>query len=131
MDWQAALRARLLADADVAAQVGSRISWVERPQATALPAIVLQTITDEHPQHMAGFQHFRSARVQIDVWATGHKTAFDIAESVIAALAPRATEDGVRFDRAFVDGRREGGEDVSGKFVHRTSIDLIVWHSPA
>ena len=66
MDWQAALRARLVAAAPVTALVGSRIYWVDRPQASALPAITLQTISDDRPQHMKGFIGLNPARVQVD-----------------------------------------------------------------
>lgn len=131
MNWQAALRARLAAAAPVTALVAQRIYWVDRPQASALPAITLQTISDLRPQHMKGFQDSRSSRCQIDVWAASYAAARDISEAVIAALAPPVTSDGIRFDRSFVDNIRDLGERVETLFVHRTSIDFIIHHATA
>lgn len=131
MDWQGALRARLTAAASVIALVAQRIYWVDRPQASSLPAITLQTIDDGRPRHFDGFQDTRSSVVQIDVWATTYAQCRTLAEAVIAALAPEAISNGIRFLRSDVDGVRDMGERVETQFIHRTSIDLIVWHSPA
>ena len=131
MDWQAALRARLVAAAPVTALVGSRIYWVDRPQASALPAITLQTISDDRPQHMKGFIGLNPARVQVDLWTASYGAAADLAEKVIAALAPADTANGIRFERAFVDGKRDLGERVETQFIHRASIDFIIHHAAA
>lgn len=131
MDMQGALRARLIAAADVSSLVGNRVTWVDRPQGSALPAITLQTISADREQHMQGFQAFQSARVQCDIWADSYGKARQITEAVIAALAPAGASDGVRFDRMFFEGERDLMERVDSKSIHRTTIDLIVWHSPA
>lgn len=127
MDMQAALRARLLAAAPVTSLVAQRVYWVDRPQAAALPAVTLQTISDERPQHLKGFQALRSTRVQLDVWGDTYSQCRAIAEAAIAALVPEHRGNGIRFDRALVDGPRDLGEQTDTKFIHRTSIDLIVW----
>jgi hypothetical protein len=124
---QAALRARLLAAAPVTSLVAQRIYWVSRPQTTTLPAITLQTISDERPQHLKGFQALRPSRIQVDVWTDTYAMGRTITEAVIAALVPENSANSIRFDRALVDGVRDLGEQTDTKFIHRTSIDLIVW----
>lgn len=128
MDMHAGLMTRLLANNAITAAVGARVNWVTRPQASALPAITLQTISDERPQHLKGSDGARDTRVQVDVWATKHSVALAIARSVIAALAAPAVVSGKRFGPARVEGQQDLGEDVNGTFVHRQSVDLIIWH---
>ena len=131
MDWQAALRARLTGASAVTDLVGTRIYWVERPQSSALPAITLQTVDDRMPQHMKGFDGLDVARVQVDVWGRTYAEVRPIVRAAIDALAPANTSNGVRFERAFVDGVRDLGEQTETVFVHRTAVDLIVHHAAA
>jgi hypothetical protein len=128
MDLQAGIRARLLADGGVSAAVGTRVYWVQRPQLSATPAIVLQVISDPRPDNLKGFDGAREARVQLDVWAATYAAALDIARDAVAALAEPATVSGKVFGATRVDGQRDLGEDVNGTFVHRQSVDLLVWH---
>lgn len=127
MDMQKALRARLLAASPVNVLVAQRVDWVDRPQASALPAITLQTISDSRPQHLKGFQALRDTRVQVDCWGATYQQVSVLREAVIAALVPENTGNGIRFDRTLVDGVRDLGERTDIQFIHRTSIDLIVW----
>ncbi len=127
-DFQASLRTRLANDTAVAAVVGTRIYWVERPQLASLPAVVLQTISDPRPQHLKGNDGARSTRVQVDCWAATYAAALTLSRKVIAALANPATIAGKRFGSTQVDGQRDLGETVSGTFTHRQSVDLIIWH---
>ncbi len=131
MDFQGALRARLLAAAPVTALVAQRVYWVERPQASALPAVTLQTISDTRPQHMTNFDGLDVARVQVDVWGLSYSQVKAIAESVINAVVAQATSNGIRFDRAFIDSIRDLGERTETQFIHRTSIDMIFHHTVA
>lgn len=126
---QTALRARLLAAAPVTALVGTRVDWVDRPQGAALPAVTLQIISDLRPQHLKGFQPLRDTRVQVDVWAASYAQKAQLVEAVIAAAVPESTTGGIVFNRAVVDGLRDLGEQNETQFIHRTSIDLIVWWS--
>lgn len=128
MDMQSGLRARLLADTTVAAATAGRVFWVQRPQATALPAITLQTISDPRPDHLQGFDAARATRVQLDCWASSFDAALTLARAAIATLAAPENISGKQFGPARVDGQRDLGEDVNGTFVHRQSVDLLVWH---
>ena len=129
MDMQGALRARLLAAAPVTALVGQRIYWVERPQSSGFPALTLQIVSDPRPQHLKGFQPLRETRVQIDVWGTGSAQSSTIAEAVIAAAVAEGSNNGIRFNRGSIAGVDTGGEVSGTTFIHRTTIDLIVWWS--
>jgi hypothetical protein len=128
MDFQGALRARLLADSATTTIVGQRIYWVVRPQQDALPAITLQTITDGRPQHFGGFQAMRPSMVQIDAWGTTYAQVRALAEAIIAALAPAHSENGIAFERGFFSDVRDLGEQLETTFIHRVSVDLTVFH---
>jgi hypothetical protein len=123
MDMQGALRARLLAAATVTARVAQRVYWVDRPQATALPAITLQIIDEPRDQHMAGFQDLRQALVQVDAWAATYAEAAALKEAVITALVPAHSGDGVDFRRAFVR-TRDLFERTETQAFHRASMDF-------
>ena len=124
--------------APVTALVGQRVYWVDRPQAAALPAIVLQTISDPRPQHLKGFDALRETRVQLDVFAAnqpgglnGYDLTRRITEAAIAALVPENSGNGIIFNRALVDGARDLGERTETQFIHRHSIDLLIWWQAA
>lgn len=132
MDWQGALRARAIGDPSLAALVGSKVTWVSRPQRAALDALTFQTINEDMPQHMGGFTGLNPALVQIDAWATSHKKANEILAAALAALIPANSANGIRFDRAFV--QRKGdlpAEDVPNSTVFRASADLMFNYSTA
>lgn len=125
---QAALRARLLG----ATAAGQNVYWVTRPQASALPAITLQTITGDHPQTYGGLQATRTTRVQLDAWAASYGAARSIIGEVIAALAPaKVASNGIIFDQIQFESERDFIESIGTADVYRTSVDLIVWHYPA
>ncbi len=111
--------------------VAQRVTWVQRPQATVLPAVTLTTLSDDRPQHLAGFESLMPARVQVDCWADTHAAANNVAEAMIAALVPAWTANGWKFARSMVDGKRDLGEQVDTKFIHRVAVDLIVHRASA
>lgn len=127
MDVQGALRARLLG----ATAAGQRVYWVTRPQATALPAITLQTITGDRPRTFGGLQPTRSPRIQVDAWAESYAGARAIIEAIVATLEPKETSNGITFDAIFFESERDFIERQGTTDIYRTSIDLIVWHHPA
>lgn len=128
MDMRAALRARLIAAGTGAA---GQVSWVDRPQGTALPAITLQTISGDRPQTYDGLQGWRETRVQADVWATSYGAANAIRDEIVAAAAVVETVNGIRFDRTDFENERDGLEQLATGLVYRAGIDLLVRHSPA
>lgn len=128
MSIEVALRARLLAASAVTAAVGTRIDWTQRPQATALPAIVLQVVSDARPQTMKALQEYRPTLVQVDVFAKTRGEVVTIREAAIAAVLPAATQSGVSFRRAMIDSVRDLSTNTDMGFVHRDSIDITLWH---
>jgi hypothetical protein len=131
LDMQGALRARLLAAAPVTALVGQRVYWVDRPQASQLPAIVLQVISDPRPQHLKGFEDLRETRVQMDIFGTSYGQVRTLTEAALAAVVPENTSNGIIFNRALVDGARDLGERTETQFIHRHSTDLLIWWQSA
>jgi hypothetical protein len=127
MDLQGALRARLLG----ATAAGQRVYWVQRPQASALPAITLQTVTGDYPKTYDGLEATRSPRIQMDAWAATYAEARAICAAVIAELATKETSNGIVFDNIQFDGERDFLETQGTTQIYRTSVDLIVWHHPA
>lgn len=128
MDFQASVRARLLADAAITAEVGTRVYWGERPQADPLPAIVLTTVSDPRPFCIDHYQETRSTRVQLDVFAEHYGEALRIARAAISVLKDPAIISGKVFGAAFVDSQRDLSERVNGEEIHRQSVDLLLWH---
>ncbi len=111
--------------------VAGRVYWVDRPQSSALPAISMQMVSDERPQHMTGFDGLNMARVQIDCWANSYASVRALAEASLDAVVGAVTSNGIRFERAFTDSIRDLGERTETQFVHRTSLDLIFHHTTA
>ena len=130
-DLQSALRARLIADAAITAAIGTRAFWVLVPQDAPLPYLRMQTVSDPRPQHLGGYNGARETRVQVDCFAKDYATARALAENIIAAVAEPATVAGVKFGRIKAEGPRDLGEDTSTGFIHRLSMDLLIWHSLA
>ena len=123
MDWERALRSRLLAAAPIAAFVSARVDWDERPQGKPLPAITLQTIDEPTVQHFDGIDRTQEALVQIDAWAATAADRKALKDAVIATLVPAQTQDGVRFQRGFVR-TRTGSEQTESGTVFRASMDF-------
>jgi hypothetical protein len=125
MDMQGALRARLTGLA------GGRVYWVDRPQAASLPAITLQIISDLRPQHLKGFNGLRDTTVQLDCWGATYSEVTALKEAALLAIVPSVTSNGIRFDRAIIDSERDLGERTETQFIHRASVDLIIWWATA
>ena len=126
-DMQTALRAKLV----TATAAGTRIYWNIVSQSAALPYIRLQTISDPRPQHLDGYDSARETRVQCDCFAATYGAARAMAEAVIAATDGPFTQSGIVFGRVKAEGPRDLGEDTAAGYVHRASVDLLVWHREA
>lgn len=135
MDWQEALRTRLLANSPLGTIVSTRIDWVERPQGKTLPAVTLQSVADAREQNLKGFEGLQPARVQYDVWGDTYASVRDVVEALIAAAVPSQTANGHRFTRAMVElaprdlTERVSAGDGQNKTVFRTTFDLIHHHA--
>lgn len=130
MDWEQALRQRLLDDAAIGAIVGSGVDWSKRPQDRPLPWLGLRLVSDPRPQDLKGFVGRRQSRVQADCWAATRAEAVALREAAIACLVPAGEFHGVRFGRGFIaePGARDLGQHTEAGFVHRDSLDFLIWH---
>lgn len=131
MDFEGALRARLLAAAPVTALVGQRIYWEDRPQASALPAITLNYVIDARDQNMGGFQQVQRRLIQVDVWATSFATKKAMKEAVIATLEPAVTSNGINFRPAVEVDAIPQNERTETQFIYRDAVRLTLFFSPA
>jgi len=129
MDMEGALRARLLAAAPVAALVGARIYWEDRPQGSVLPAITLSLPVDGRDQHMGGFQSVRDVQLQVDVWARSFAEKKALKEAVIAALTPAHTGNGIRFQAATRIDALSLNERVETQMIFRDMIRMALHFS--
>jgi len=126
-DLQTAMRGRI-----VSAVGHTRVYWTLVPQGAARPYVRMQTVSDERPEHLEGYDAARRTRVQVDVFADKYSEARTASETIIAAVADPATVSGVKFGRTKAEGPRDLGEDVDGVgYVHRLSMDLLAEHSLA
>lgn len=132
MDMQQALRARIIAATGMAALVGTRVYWIDRPQLSALPSITLQIISGERSQTHDSISALRQNRVQLDIWAETYASAQIIAEAVIANLTQNnQLSNGINFNQIKIDDESDSLEQTSTTKIYRARLDLIVWHSPA
>lgn len=131
MDFEGALRARLIAAAPVYTIVAGRVYWDDRPQSSPLPDLTISIPVDERPQHMGGFQGTLGPLVQIDVRSISKATTKALTEAVIAAVSPATTVNGIVFLRAADVRISTLNESSSTTFIHRNVIEMIAWHYPA
>lgn len=125
---QADLRALLLA----AGGVPAIVAWGERPQAAALPCVVLTRASAVPEYTQDGDSGMTATRVQADCWAATYAAAHGAGAAVIAALSGyRGTVGATRFNGVFTDSvrdTREAETDGADRFF-RVSIDFIVNHT--
>lgn len=129
MNFHTGVRARLLADATVAAGVATRIDWGQRPQGAAYPSIVLQTVSDPRTAHLKDYDETRVTLIQLDVYATTYAAALSIARNAIEVLKVPATISGKVFGPAFVVSQRDTVETSGTTNIHRQSVDFSIWHT--
>lgn len=127
------LVARLLANAPLAALVGNRITWLDRPQGSGLPAITLQVITPGRSYHFKGPAGYTGARVQADSWGAFYLSAKQASRAFLAAIEPPALFGSTRFGPAFLEGGPDfPPQDIDGGGrAYRVNHDIIIWHRPA
>ena len=83
-----AIISKLLADSGVGALVGSRVFPGSRPQASALPCIVMYRISGAPGYADDGEIGIEQARMQLDCWGQAFTSAKQVSRAV-QALCPR------------------------------------------
>jgi hypothetical protein len=119
MTIQADLRARLTGLA------GGRVYWDERPQNTALPAIVISQPSDSRPQTLKDAD-LPFPRFQVDVLTLSFAEKLSLKEAVIAALSSPAVQGGTQFMRATEVTARTFNERTETQFIFRDAIDFVI-----
>lgn len=91
MSVEEAIADRIAADAGVSALVGTRVWQLKFPQNPAMPAVLVQQISEPQDTHLRGAMSQTVARVQVDCYGrdTGtdpYNAVSDVAAAVNAAL---------------------------------------------
>ena len=125
------LRGALLADAAVAALVGTRIYPVVLPQAPQYPAISFQTISGESHYALGGHSGLASPRIQVDCWAESFDAVMALRSAVIACLGGyRGTVAGVTIQGMFKVAEVDAFEPEltqTGARIWRKTLDFNIW----
>lgn len=122
---QVALRTILKNDAGVSALVGSRIYWGDRPQGSALPAIVLNLISDGRGYLMDGADATQQYRVQIDAFGASYASMDALRNAIITCLElPHGS-----FQPSFVMRNADIQESTDTALIYRASMDFKITYS--
>jgi hypothetical protein len=125
-----AIIARLLATSGISSLVSTRVYPGAVPQGSAMPAMVVNTITGAPIYADEGEVGLDQARMQIDCWATTYAGAKLLAREVRESLSGfEGASGGVTFPYILLEttrDSREGGANTS-EYRYRTSMDFIIW----
>lgn len=120
--------ALLLNNAAIAQIAGKRVTWVEREQGAALPAVVLTKVSGVRDYNMDGPSGLVSSRVQADCWALKFKDSVRLGRAVRDALSGYRAGD---TQGAFIEAERQSVEkepDGATRYF-RVSLDFMIWHA--
>lgn len=126
------LRVRLLAVAGIAALVGQRVSWFERPRTGGFPCLLLENVYNERGWTHQGPDGFDLARVQISCLAENNAQARQLAALVQTEMetVPWRDSGATRFHPAMLESRLRDTEDLNGAPIYRLLLDLEFNHQP-
>jgi hypothetical protein len=127
-----ALRTRLLAIAGLTALIAGRVYWVNRPQGSVLPAIVLHRVSGQPDMHLIGPSGLTESRVQADCYGATYAACVSVARALEAAVSGYSgTVSGIKFQSITIDSIRSDYEGAEPDEIYSTGLDLLIWHSPA
>lgn len=119
-----AVRSVLLGAPSVSALAGNRVAFVLAKQGTALPFIVLATISDAAEHDQDGPVDVSSARIQVDAYGLTYGDAKRLGRAVRAVLD--GYSGGILLG-VFLAGTRDGSDTLQdGTTVYRVSADYLV-----
>lgn len=123
MSWSTALRAILLADADVAAAVGSRIG-PKLPQLPTFPAIVIGGVATNQD----GVLDFINTVAQVTVWDTDFTRCQETALTVRYALQRyKGRVDGLRIEGITFINEMDITDPETGRHTRPADYRLNYW----
>ena len=127
-----AFTAYLLGSTGLVALVVDRITWATRPQASALPAIVLHKISGAPEYADEGEVGLLSARIQVDCWGATYAAAKAVAREVMARLSAAGAafnEGNFEFQASFNEDEQDSFErGAGGEDLYRSRLDFIIWY---
>jgi hypothetical protein len=128
MDLGAALLARLNAATAVTDIVGTRIYWIQRPQGTERPAVVLRQTGGLDVETLDGSSEMIEANITVDCFGQSNLETKALARAVKAALKPPGLQGDFSFDASDVNGPIDLGEPGVEAWEHRATLDCVIRH---
>lgn len=126
MSLETALRARLLADAGIAALVVARVYPVVLPQAPAFPAITYEGVAETRLNTFGGPLGLAGPLMRLHAWASTYDGARDLARKVRLALDGwRGTQSGETVQAVKLQQQVDLYDDETQ--MHRVAMDFRVW----
>ena len=128
------LKNHILADAGITNLVGNRVHWNERPQAKALPDILLRLVNNAPDYHSTGPSGLEDALIQVDCYGETYSSAKLTSRAIKSLLSgAQFTEGNIVFDGIFIEGETDTFEALpsGAEKYHRVRLDIRVWHSLA
>lgn len=123
---ESSLRTFLLAQAGVAAIVGTRVYPMVMPQGAAVPCIVYQRVNDNPVHDCGGRGTIGNFLIQLDAYADTFKGARDLGEAVRVCLdCYRGTAGTHSIAAVRQGGGRDFYEDDTQRY--RFSVDYSIW----
>lgn len=125
----AQIRARLLADAALAAICGARIEWGLR--VPGLPGVRMFTVSSTETYHAEGTAKLTFERVQIDAFAATYGAAKAAADAIKASLSGFAgTLGSARIQRVELINARDTSEagNTEAETIFGRSLDFLIIH---
>jgi hypothetical protein len=125
MTQRADLRARIEANAGVAAIVGGAVSWFEKNRKDGYPCVILNTIDPGRDWTHGGPSGLDEPRVQIDSYGKTLAEADALALAVRAAMESGGTFGGSVFGPGMLESEVTATEDEQdgGQRLYRVSQD--------
>lgn len=117
---------------------GGRRWFVRAPQGQPYPYVILNRASSVPSYTMEGPNGYTATRIQIDVYGDQWPSVFSDVQSLQALLSGyRGIVSGTRFQGIFIDSLRDLSTSDTGERVspvtplYRTTLDIIIHHSPA
>jgi hypothetical protein len=129
MDLGAALVARLEAAGAVTAIVGQRIYWVQRPQGTEVPAVVMRFAGGVEIENLENDEpDYSETSVRVDCFGRSNLETKQLARAVRNALKPAGLQGDFSFDESTISRPIDLGEFGVPGWQHRATLDCVIRH---
>jgi len=127
---KADLLAKLRGNAGLAAIVGARVHWLQRPRGGELPALTLTIVGPGRGYTHAGADALSNPRVRCECWGRSYLEAGLVADALTPAIEAKETVGATAFAGAFLQFESDGpapDTTADGIEVFRTIRDFAVW----